>query len=477
VPQPSENETNEGDKNSTAIPKPHVIERHVHIQQDVRKSSAPAGQSSSKLDDVWNFFRPTAKTSKKDLKMFKRSQTLMTMSESESSNLASPLRQSPEDPQDYCEHAQTSSGANGYPSATLGDSMLEDPSAPPKTTIFESAGDILNPPIPPLSWIIDPSTRARTIFHDRVYHPEDIPRPVTPKSKTRTIGPPFSSPDTIGSVDSNDGNDGGGMRVEEKIARAYHKDLSWRKVLVRLEPDAHNNMIVRRMFANAYGWPVIKHLCDTHFGDTYAARTRDEDEPATDRAKNLEQPVGEDGERVRGQESSAPPAQWEGDMREEADELGPLRSPTEASTSSPRTPSREDSFGSWESRYFRDESSDEDVEDVKNKNPLGIDLNRVIRPPRPSHQPKRPSKSGKDDDGEFVSRRTEQPQASFLTEEPPMMSPVFEGRRGLGPMPVAPALSSVRSTADVGLRKSLEEAGLSGVNKKSTSGGDTGVGK
>jgi hypothetical protein len=57
------------------------------------------------------------------------------------------------------------------------------------------------------------------------------------------------------------------MRVEEKIARAYHRDLSWRKVLVCLEPDAHNNMMVRRMFANAYGWPVVKHLCDTHFGD------------------------------------------------------------------------------------------------------------------------------------------------------------------------------------------------------------------
>jgi hypothetical protein len=57
------------------------------------------------------------------------------------------------------------------------------------------------------------------------------------------------------------------MRVEEKIARAYHRDLSWRKVLVRLEPDAHNNMMVRRMFANAYGWPVVRHLCDAHFGD------------------------------------------------------------------------------------------------------------------------------------------------------------------------------------------------------------------
>jgi hypothetical protein len=41
--------------------------------------------------------------------------------------------------------------------------------------------------------------------------------------------------------------------------------MTWRKVLVKLEPDAHNNIIVRRMFANAYGWPVIEHLVREHF--------------------------------------------------------------------------------------------------------------------------------------------------------------------------------------------------------------------
>jgi hypothetical protein len=453
VPQPSENETNEGDKNSTAIPKPHAIERHIHSQHDVQKSAAPAEQSSSTLDDIWNFFRPVAKTSKKDMKMFKRSQTRMCMSESESSNAVSPLRQSSEDPQNSRESAPTSSSANGRPLVTGSDSMLQDPSAPPKTTFFESAGDILNPPIPPLSWIIDPITRARTIFHDRVYHPEDIPSPALRKSKIRP-----TSASSAGSVDFSNDNDGGNMRVEEKIARAYHKDLSWRKVLVRLEPDAHNNMIVRRMFANAYGWPVIKHLCDTHFGDTYAASTRDEDEPATDRAQNVQQPVGEDGEMVKGQESRVAPA------HEEVDKLGPLQSPTEASTSLSGAPSMEDSLGSWDSRYFRDASSDEDDEDGKSKNPLSVNLGHVIRPPRPSHQPKRPSKSGKDDDDdEFGSRRVEQPtMASFLSEEPSVMTPVLEGHRGLGPMPIAPTASTSRSTADVGLRKSLEETMRSG---------------
>lgn len=90
------------------------------------------------------------------------------------------------------------------------------------------------------------------------------------------------SPGRGNAKSSHDTGDSGGasgtMKVEEKIARAYHRDLSWRKVLVRLEPDAHNNIVVRRMFANAYGWPVVKHLVDTHFGATYEAMTADDAE-------------------------------------------------------------------------------------------------------------------------------------------------------------------------------------------------------
>jgi hypothetical protein len=55
------------------------------------------------------------------------------------------------------------------------------------------------------------------------------------------------------------------LRLEEKIARDWHSDMTWRKVLVKLEPDAHNNIIVRRMFPNAYGWPVVEHLVREHF--------------------------------------------------------------------------------------------------------------------------------------------------------------------------------------------------------------------
>jgi hypothetical protein len=193
-----------------------------------------------------------------------------------------------------------------------GDSFYEEEvfNAPPKTTLFESAGDLLRPPLPPTEFIIDPTSRPRTIFHDRVYHPEDIPPPSV-RRRTTVFGTP-RSPFRSGSKPPPDFNHGSqseessgiGMKVEEKIARAYHHNLSWRKVLVRLEPDAHNNIIVRRMFANAYGWPVIKHLVDTHFGYNLAAETEDAVEPNMDRAKPLDVKATESGEEVVGQTSS-----------------------------------------------------------------------------------------------------------------------------------------------------------------------------
>jgi len=226
-------------------------------------------------------------------------------------------------------------------------------SPPPKTSMLESASDLLHAPLPPTDWIINPSNRPRTIFHDRVYHPSDIPPPPTtkPSRSTRNVStdsdingraPSLHSKDSISSLNSEQG----GIKVEEKIARAYHRDLSWRKVLVRLEPDAHNNMIVRRMFANAYGWPVIKHLCDTHFADTHAARTGDDEEPNIDRAADDDSSTKrsdsnpdahriktEDGEEVIDQTATDSPAEETAILRaveaaERNDELGSLKQST-----------------------------------------------------------------------------------------------------------------------------------------------------
>ena len=224
---------------------------------------------------------------------------------------------------------------------------LDDPEgvmAPPRTTFFESAGDLLNPKLPSIEYLIDPSKRPRTIFHDRVYHPEDIPPPPLKKratssmallrkgtgrtdssTSTQKTGSTISSPtapmaaspqpdpailrrDDSNALRAGAGEDshsevvdGSQMKVEEKIARAYHRDLSWRKVLVKLEPDAHNNIIVRRMFANAYGWPVVHHLVEAHFSDSATARTRDDDEPSGERAKRLEEPTDTNGAETRTQ--------------------------------------------------------------------------------------------------------------------------------------------------------------------------------
>ncbi|EEQ86099.1 hypothetical protein RJZ56_001792 [Blastomyces dermatitidis] len=200
-----------------------------------------------------------------------------------------------------------------------GDSFYQDEGhhAPPKTTILEAAGDVLKPPLPSTEYILNPATRARTIFHDRVYHPSDIPPPPpirsrsffptsstsnlpSPTSPTKGVHDPPSSQPIHTSSDSVLGTTSG-MKVEEKIARAYHRDLSWRKVLVRLEPDAHNNIIVRRMFANAYGWPVVKHLVDTHFANTITARTADELESGAERAVLTSRTPSESGKEVLGQ--------------------------------------------------------------------------------------------------------------------------------------------------------------------------------
>lgn len=220
---------------------------------------------------------------------------------------------------------------------------------PPRTSLFEAAGDLLNPKLPSVEYLIDPSKRPRTIFHDRVYHPSDIPPPPLKKrpsssssrrkqpTRSDTAGTglstaskgsavsPLPSSSTLSTTSSlapstHDGDDAtpmspgkdsdnlidnSGIRVEEKIARAYHRGLSWRKVLVKLEPDAHNNIIVRRKFANAFGWPVIQHLVEAHFSDSAVARAPDSLVPGTERAKDMNKaPDSQGGETKKGPEGA-----------------------------------------------------------------------------------------------------------------------------------------------------------------------------
>lgn len=207
--------------------------------------------------------------------------------------------------------------ANESPAPIVrGNSLYEEEEGvhtPPKTTFFESAGDLLMPPLPPTDFILDPAARPRTIFHDRIYHPDDIPPPLPVKRRTFAVGSsqqrnsksaPVSATPLSSSSGPNANLGESGLKVEEKIARAYHRDLSWRKVLVRLEPDAHNNIIVRRMFTNAYGWPVVKHLVDTHFGHL-SKELDDTQERNVERAKPPNIGPTSSGDEIEGQ--SDPP--------------------------------------------------------------------------------------------------------------------------------------------------------------------------
>ncbi|PLB39736.1 lipase ROG1 family protein [Aspergillus candidus] len=214
----------------------------------------PTSASESPLSGLFSIFRPKEATEfpsgHKENKLHKRSQTLK--------------------PDDDIE-IRASSTFYSHESVTR--TRPSDEYTPPRTTFLESAGDLLMPPLPSAEFIADPASRPQTIFHDRVYHPDDIPPPPITDRRVMTLGstarkapkPQPDHPEASHQAQNGKGSSEHGLKVEERIARAYHRDLSWRKVLVRLEPDAHNNIIVRRMFTNAYGWPVVKHLVDNHF--------------------------------------------------------------------------------------------------------------------------------------------------------------------------------------------------------------------
>lgn len=135
----------------------------------------------------------------------------------------------------------------------------------PKTSMIESAASVLLPPLPPMKYIIDPNSRPNVIIHDRIYTEADIPPKV---KKKRTF---------IQNLDVNTKFED----LEEDIARQWHNGMSWRKVLVHLQPDAHNNILVRRRFANAYGWNVIDHLVENHFSEPVLATARESGESST----------------------------------------------------------------------------------------------------------------------------------------------------------------------------------------------------
>ncbi|KAF2473360.1 DUF676-domain-containing protein [Lindgomyces ingoldianus] len=462
VPQPGADVINQDDEAQAAVEpsSDQFLDARKHNPGGRPLSpNSNSSQSTNTLSTLWNYIRPSGKHTSRDKKMFRRSQTIQI--EQEECSGTSTSEAAP---------TQNSEQPRKRPPATRGDSLLNDPislSAPPKTTIFESAGDLLSPPVPPSNWIIDPSTRARTIFHDRVYHPEDIPPP--PAKRPVRYVRSFSSESSTASQATEQSGEEGGMRVEEKIARAYHHDLSWRKVLVRLEPDAHNNIIVRRMFANAYGWPVVKHLCDTHFADTYTATTRDELEPAIDRARGIEQPVQENGEQVKGQTDPQPPLErTQSEMREVADELLPLKGHEHHRRLHTADSAKSKDSTIWDDSYF-DGTSDDDADEQDDRNAIQKFLQ--LPPPRSkptsSTTPKTPDSTGTSEAeiAEFLSYSPApldvhrglgaSPGRSSLAREPDSLESMG-GILSKARQASSPPQTSTGTISDIELRRSLE---------------------
>ena len=129
----------------------------------------------------------------------------------------------------------------------------ESDNTPPavKASTMLSALSVLTAPVPTQEYIKNPDRRQDTIIHDRMYRPDELPAPhyVDRSSISRVLYPNENI-----------------NRIQERIARTWQETMDWRKVIVKIQPDSHNNIVVRRRFVNLYGNVAIKHLVDQHFG-------------------------------------------------------------------------------------------------------------------------------------------------------------------------------------------------------------------
>lgn len=162
---------------------------------------------------------------------------------------------------------------------------------PPRASAIESALNTLICPIPSQEYIMDPASRNPVIFHDKYYHFDKSNDETNVKSRSlreRLFGY---------SADWR-------LHKQVVIANKYHTSkLNWRKVLVNLPPDAHNNIIVRRRFANGYGWGVIHHVCENLF------------ETKTDGNDQLEKDVTYDDNTFLQNESEKKSEEMQGDVK------------------------------------------------------------------------------------------------------------------------------------------------------------------
>lgn len=123
----------------------------------------------------------------------------------------------------------------------------------PKMSLLDTAQNVLLQPVPNMKYILDPTTRDSTIIHDKTYTSEMVQDIISSNEYKKMIDIKIDDEVTES------------FQREIEIAKKWHKNLSWRKVVCALDPDAHNNINVRRRFHNAYGWEVVDHMVHEHF--------------------------------------------------------------------------------------------------------------------------------------------------------------------------------------------------------------------
>lgn len=123
-----------------------------------------------------------------------------------------------------------------------------------------SALQVLIAPEPTQKYIKDPKIRNDAIVHDKMYHPNELPPPYYQNrgSFKKVMYPKERA-----------------NRVQENIARSWQGTMTWRKILVDLKPDSHNNISVRRRFTNLYGAVAVTHMAEEHFGKPAAKKYAD----------------------------------------------------------------------------------------------------------------------------------------------------------------------------------------------------------
>ncbi|GAV49164.1 hypothetical protein ZYGR_0N05710 [Zygosaccharomyces rouxii] len=122
---------------------------------------------------------------------------------------------------------------------------------PREASTILAALSVITSPLPTQEYIKYPNTRTDSIVHDRLYHPSELP---PPHYESRPFYKKIIYP--------NESNN----KLQEEIAISWQKSMTWRKVLVDLKPDAHNNIVVRRRFVNLFGNVAVRHMAETHFG-------------------------------------------------------------------------------------------------------------------------------------------------------------------------------------------------------------------